>query len=117
MTAPRRTRVEPGIYERADGKLEIGSRDATGRLRWQVVAGGILAARKQLVAAKAQRDRGDRIATDPRLTFNAAADAWLAARVARLRPATQAVYGAHLVHLRERWGRTRLSAITPTDVA
>jgi integrase len=115
--AKRRTRVEPGIYTRSDGRLEIGFRDSTGRLRWQVVDGGIAAARKQLTAAKAQRDRGDRIATDTRLTFNRAADAWLAARVARLRPQTGVTYRAHLVHLRDRWGRTRLSAITPADVA
>jgi hypothetical protein len=80
-----------------------------------VVDGGITAARKQLTAAKAQRDRGDRIAADTRLRFNRAADAWLAARVARLRPQTGATYRAHLVHLRDRWGRTRLSAIQPTS--
>jgi integrase len=113
----RRERVEPGIYRRPDGKLEIGFRDATGAQRWRVVDGGVVAARKQLIAAKAQRDRGDRVAVDPRLTFDRAANTWLAARVARLRPHTQVTYGAHLAHLRARWGRAKLSAISPTDVA
>jgi integrase len=115
MPAKRRERVERGIYRRADGRLEIGFRDSTGRQRWQAVDGGILAARKQLTAAKGQRDRG--VTADTRLTFSAAADAWLAARVARLRPATQATYKAHLTHLRARWGKARLSAITPAAIA
>jgi hypothetical protein len=46
---PRRIRVESGIYKRpADGRLEIGWRDAQGKQRWRVVEGGIIAARKAL---------------------------------------------------------------------
>ena len=33
------------IYRRPDGKLEIGYRDSLGKQRWQVVEGGISAAR------------------------------------------------------------------------
>jgi integrase len=117
MSAKRRTRVEPGIYTRPDGRYEIGYRDAQGKQRWRVVDGGIIAARKQLTAAKAKRDRGDRIAADPRLTFDAAADAWLEARVARLRPATQSTYADRLKHLRKRFGRAKLASITPDEVA
>jgi integrase len=117
MTVKRRERVEPGIYRRADGRLEIGCRDATGRLRWQVVAGGIVAARNQLAIAKAQRAQGVRPAADPRLSFDAAADAWLEARVSRLRPASQNAYGVQVRHLRDRFGATRLSAISTNDVA
>jgi integrase len=117
MTAKRRTRVESGIYTRPDGRYEIGYRDAQGKQRWQVVEGGIAVARKQLTAAKAKRDRGDRVAANPRLTFNAAADAWLDARVARLRPNTERTYRTHLKHRRERLGRAKLAAITPADIA
>lgn len=84
--------------------------------RWAVAHGGLAAARKQLTAAKAQRDRGDRIAANPRMTFNAAADVWLEAHVARLRPTSRETYGTHLMQLRKRFGRTRLSAITPAEV-
>jgi integrase len=117
MTVKRRTRVEPGIYARPDGRLEIGYRDAQGRQRWRVVEGGVTAARKQLTAAKAQRDRGDHVPAGPRLSFNAAADAWLDARVSRLRPNTQATYRTHLAHLREHFGRVKLAAITPAAIA
>jgi integrase len=116
MPAKRRTRVESGIYARPDGRLEIGFRDAQGRQRWQVVEGGIAAARRQLTAAKAKRDRGEATAT-PRLSFNAAADAWLEARVSRLRPATQANYRQQLKPVLAEFGRMKLTAITPSTVA
>lgn len=115
---PRRTRVEPGIYRRADGRLEIGWRDAQGKQRWRVVDGnGIKAARAALAQEHAKRARGERVATDPRLAFNTAADAWWAARVVRLRPATHTTYGAALKHLRDHFGRQRMTHITPADVA
>jgi integrase len=57
-------------------------------------------------------------ATDPRLTFGRAADAWLEAYVVGLRPATRDVYGRHLrLHLRPAIGSRRLSAISASDVA
>jgi integrase len=115
---PRRTRVEPGIYRRTDDRLEIGWRDAQGKQRWRVVDGnGIKAARAALAQEHAKRARGERVATHPRLTFNTAADAWWAARVVRLRPATHTTYGAALKHLRNHFGRQRMTHITPTDVA
>jgi integrase len=113
--------VERGIYRRigADGKaaFEIGFRDAQGKQRWRRVAGGITAARKALAHAHATRARGERVATDPRLRFEDAADAWWDARATRLRPTTQAVYRSCLGHLRERFGRERLADIQPVDVA
>jgi integrase len=117
MSAKRRTRVESGIYRRPDGRLEIGYRDASGKQRWRVVEGGIAAARKQLTTERAKRDRGERVAADPRLTFNVAADEWLAARVSRLASNTQTTYAAHLKHLSARFGRTKLAAIASGDVA
>jgi integrase len=116
-THPRRERVERGIYRRPDGRLEIGWRDAQGKQRWRAVDGGITAARAQLATEHAKRARGERVAADPRLRFNAAADAWWDARVLKLRPATQVAYGAALKHLRRDFGRWRMSDITPTDVA
>src|SRR4051794_39645388 len=97
---PRRVRVESGIYKRQDGKLEIGWRDAAGRQKWRVVNGGIKAARAELAQEHARRARGERVASDPRLRFDAAADAWWEARVVKLRPGTQNAYGAGLIHLR-----------------
>ena len=114
---PRRVRVESGIYERPDGRLEIGWRDARGKLRWRVVEGKLKAARAALAQEHAKRARGEAVAVDPRLTFNDAADAWLAARVCRMRPATQSAYKAALKHLRERFGKQRMAAITPANVA
>jgi integrase len=121
-TSPsRRQRVEPGIYGRtgADGRTayEIGWRDVQGRQRWRRVEGGIKAARAALAEAHAARGRGERVATDPRLRFHDAAQAWWDARVVRLRPATQSAYGAGLAHLRDRFGRARMADITPADVA
>jgi integrase len=112
----RRERVEPGIYRRPDGALEIGWRDAGGKQRWRVVSGGIKAARAELATEHAKRASGERVAASPRLTFNAAADAWWEARAVRLRPASQHAYGCHLERLRERFGSRRLATITPADV-
>jgi hypothetical protein len=44
-------------------------------------------------------------------------DAWWSARVVNMRPATQGTYRSALLHLNERFGRTRLTDITPGDVA
>ncbi|MDQ8044532.1 MAG: site-specific integrase [Patulibacter sp.] len=115
----RRTRVESGIYRRADGAFEIGFRDSGGRQRWRKVDGGIRAARSALVEARAQRERGERIAADPRLRFDDAAQAWWEARVVKLRATTQSAYGASLAHLRKpnAFGGKRMSDITPTAIA
>jgi integrase len=124
----RRERVERGIYKRTatrevNGKMklvdlfEIGFRDAQGTQRWRRVEGGVTAARKALAEAHAARGRGERVAADPRLTFDSAADAWWSARATRLRPTTQAGYRSALVHLRREFGRVRLSDIAPEQVA
>jgi integrase len=117
----RRQRVERGIYSRTDANgrqvLEIGWRDAQGKQRWRRVEGGITAARKALTDALSAKNRGERVSADPRMRFSEAADAWWAARVANMRPTTQGTYRSALKHLNERFGRTRLNDITPTDVA
>src|SRR3954447_14842831 len=76
MPAKRRTRIEPGIYTRPDGRYEIGWGDAAGRQRWREVGRGMTAGRKALRAELSKRDRGEKVAADPRLRFDAAADAW-----------------------------------------
>lgn len=117
----RRQRVETGIYERstADGRkrFEIGWRDSQGRQRWREVDGGIMAARNALAVEHAKRARGERPAADPRLRFREAADRWFESRVAKMRPSTIATHSSALKHLDERFGRQRLSDITPGDVS
>jgi integrase len=119
--ATRRQRVESGVYTRvgADGRpaYEIGWRDARGRQRWRRVEGGIKAARAALALAHSQRARGERVADDPRLRLEAAAQAWWEARVVKLRPATQSAYAAGLAHLRRCFGTARMADIGPADVA
>ena len=111
-----RERVEPGIWRRGEA-FEITWRDAEGKQRGKSVQGGITAARKALTDAKSsKRDRGERT-SDPRRTFTAAADAWWAARVVKLRPSTENAYSAALRHLRAAFRRRRLADIGPTDVA
>lgn len=118
----RRERVKPGIYKRlgVDGKpvFEIGYRDSDGKQRWQRVHGGVRAAEAALADIKARRGKGERVAPSPRLTFAEAAEAWMEAQGARLRPATQAAYGSSLrMHLLPRWGRRRLDQLDVDDVA
>ena len=114
-----RERVEPGIWRRGE-VFEITWRDAQAKQRRKTVQGGITAARKALADAKSKRDRGERT-SDPRLTFNAAADAWWAARVVKLRPdhadRRQRRAAAPSGRLLAGFGLTRLADIGPTEVA
>jgi|1186.fasta_scaffold22243_3 integrase len=119
--APRRKRVpgrlNVGVYERPDGRFEIGFTDANGRQRWRGPFDTITSARVERAKAVGNAADGRPVAADPRLTFGRAADAWLE-YVGGLRPATQDVYGRHLrLHLRPNFGSRRLSAISARDVA
>lgn len=121
-TGPRRKRVpgrlNVGVYQRPDGLYEIGFKDADGRQRWRGPYETITAARLERAKAVGNAAEGKPIATDPRMTFGRAADAWLEAYVTGLRPATRDVYGRHLrLHLRPAFGTRRLSAISAHDVA
>lgn len=119
---PRRRR-EPGdrnrnIYRRYDGRFEVGYRDSTGRQRWTRAYDTITAARAARDDLLGRKARGDRVQPNPRLRFGEAADRWLNGQVVDLRPATQAIYrNAIDNHLRPRWGRNRLDAITVDDAA
>lgn len=118
---PQRVKVEPGIYKRLDANgrdvFEIAWRDAQGFQRRRRVDGRIAAARKALTDAHAARNRKEQVTSDPRLTFSAAADQWWDARVIRMRPTTQSAYGAGLTHLREHFGRSRLTNLRASHVA
>jgi integrase len=112
-----RERVEPGVWRRGD-RLEITWRDSQGKQRRRTVEGGIMAARRELDREKAKRATGERVAADPRLTLNRAADAWYDEHVlAHLRPASQSAARSSLRHLRAAFGTRRLTAIEPRDVA
>jgi integrase len=117
-SAPRRVRVERGIYERPTGVLEVAYKDETGRLRWRTVDGGILAARKVRDDLSARRARGESVAPKPKMPFSEAADAWLAGPVLDLREATQVKYRCMVnEHLRPRFGGQRLDRVTADDLA
>jgi integrase len=116
--APRRVRVERGIYRRATGVLEVGFKDEVGRQRWRTVDGGILAARKVRDDLAARRARGESVAPKPKLRFGEAADSWLDGPVLDLRETTQAKYRTIVKeHLRPRYEAQRLDAIVAEDLA
>jgi hypothetical protein len=116
--APRRARVERGIYRRSTGTLEVGYRDETGRQRWRTVDGGILAARKVRDDLSARRARGESIAPKAKLRFGAAASAWLDGPVLDLRDTTQAKYRCMIrEHLNPRFEQHRLDSLAADDTA
>ncbi len=116
--APRRVRVERGIYRRSTGVLEVGFKDETGRQRWRTVDGGILAARKVRDDLAARRARGESVAPKPKLRFGDAAGHWLAGPVVHLRETTQAKYRCMVSeHLLPRFEGRRLDALTADDLA
>lgn len=117
-SAPRRVRVERGIYRRPTGVFEVGFKDENGRLRWRTVDGGVLAARKLRDDLAARRARGESVATIPKLRFGDAADQWLSGPVLDLRDTTQAKYRSIVnEHLRARFDARRLDAIAADDLA
>lgn len=98
-SAPRRLRVPDGskesnknIYQRPDGKFEIGYRDSSGTQRWKVIDGGIKTARAERDTILGARGRGERVQPSPRLRFGDAYDRWLAEHVAGLRERTRDGY-------------------------
>lgn len=115
---PRRVRVEPNIYRRSDGKLELGYRDSSGTQRWKVIDGGIMAARKERDTIKGSKAKGENVQPNPKLTFGIAADKWLKDQVSLLAPNTQASYRNSIEkHVRPRWGNRRMDRITVDDAA
>jgi integrase len=116
--APRRVRVERGIYRRPTGVLEVGYRDERGRQRWRTVAGGILAARQIRDDLNARRARGESVAPKAKLRFGDAAAAWLGGPVLDLRDTTQAKYGCMVrEHLDPRFDQRTLDSLSADDMA
>lgn len=114
----RRVRAERNIYRRPSGVYEVGFKDATGRQRWRTVDGGITAARALREELLARRNRGERVAADPRIRFADAASRWLAGPVLDLRPRTQDCYrNAVQNHLMPWVGSRRLDSISADDLA
>lgn len=121
MAAPRRNRLEPGIYERIDANgqrlgREIQYKDADGRPRRRTVHGNMHAARDALAEARSKRVRREREPLDPRATFGAVCDAFEAAHVAGLRPNSRAVNRAALARLRSEFDSKRITQITRADI-
>lgn len=115
---PRRTSVERNIYQRPDGKYEIGYRDSSSRQRWEVVQGGIKAARALRDSKLGAKASGEIVRPNPRLTFGAAADKWMAHQVTGLRPNSQRAYKIALdTHLRPRWAKRRMDRMSVGDAA
>jgi hypothetical protein len=85
------------VYERPDGLYEIGFKDPEGRQRQRGPFETITAARTGRAKAVGNAADGTPVAADPRLTFGRAADAWMEAYVAGLRPATREVAVADAV--------------------
>jgi integrase len=107
-----------GVYWRPDGLLEVGYRDADGRLRWRGPYETITAARAGRGDAKTKARSGERESANPRLKFGEAADRWLAEQVIELRRQTRDAYASHVRnHLRPRWGDRRMDSIDVTDAA
>ncbi len=114
----RRVRVERNIYRRSTDVLEVGFKDGAGKQRWRTVTGGITAARALRDELLAQRGRGERVASNPRLRFAEASEKWLAGHVADLRATTRDLYrNAVTRHLLPRYATRRLDTITPDDLA
>jgi integrase len=120
---PLREKVEPGIWKRRNARgqwvYEISWKDAQGKQRGpRKVDGGLRAARAALAEALAARGRGERVANDPRLKFEQAAEAWLNARSHGFRPNTDQTYRGHLKHhLIPAFGKRRLTDIDAADIA
>jgi hypothetical protein len=118
---PRRKRV-PGklnhhVYERYDGKYEVGYRDSTGKLRWPGPFDTIKTAR-------AERDRllglmagGEHVEPSPNLKFGPVALGWMADYGADLAESTTKGWESYYRNHLKKWSNRILDEISPGDVA
>src|SRR3954471_3200647 len=116
-----RERVRPGIYRRrnADGSTtyELCYRDSDGRQRRETIGSKLREAEARLAQVKADMSRGVRVAPRRNPTVADAAEVWMTA-CGHLRPCTVAAYRSALdCHVLPAFGRRRLDALTPDDVA
>lgn len=123
--SPTRRRLEPGIFERvdADGNrlgLEIAYRDTDQRVRRRAVPGRAAATRDAArdLLARARVDRADHRPQprDPRVTFDAVADAFEDEYLPALREQSQIAHRSGLKRLRAALGRQRINKITKADI-
>jgi integrase len=114
---PRRVRVERGIYRSpSTGGYEIQYTDSSGRLRWQVINGGLREARHARAEVQARLGRGE-LVTRSKQTLAEVGEEWLAAQH-HLRPRTRQLYQTALDrHINPRLGGRRVSEITADHIA
>jgi hypothetical protein len=121
--APRRTRVEKNIYQRADGRYEVGYRDSSSKQRWRVpdfpaAFDTITEARKARDVVIGLKQGGEQVKPSPKLKFGAAADRWLDEQVAGLRrPPGRPYRSVTVTTLNRAWGNRRLDSIDVDDAA
>jgi integrase len=120
-TPPTRRKLETGIYERVDATgrqlgLEIVYKDQAGKTRRRTVSGNLQSARDALAVARTRRVKREAEPLDPRVSFNAVADAFERSHVAGLRPNSRQAYGSALRRLRATFGVRRITSITKADV-
>lgn len=123
-TAKRRQPVKgkPGIYVSVNAsgqkRYEFTYRDSDGKQRWQTVEGGIRAAERAKADVLARMGRGEKVAPMRKLTFSAAAAAYLKSAESKLRPTTIALYGSAVRnHLNPAWETRKLDSIDVNAVA
>jgi integrase len=121
MSAPRRNRLEPGIFERVNANgdrlgLEIKYKDADGRTRRRTVEGDINDARDQLAIARTRRAHHEAEPTDVRTTVGTVIDRYREMSLPTLRPGSRIVYSAALDRAVRQFGPRRISAINRADI-
>jgi integrase len=121
MSAPRRIRLEPGIFERVNDAgerlgLDIAYKDADGRPRRRTVHGDIHAARDELAAARTRRARVELEPANPRTILTAVIDRNRQTVLAGARKHTRQVHGSGLNRAQQRFGNRRISTITRADI-
>jgi integrase len=116
---PRRASV-PGkgnqnIYERYDGKYEVGYRDSTGKQRWLGCYDTKMLARAARDDVLSRKGKGERVQPNPRLKFGEAGRR-MQDETSGLRGTTEDGYESYFrVHLEPRWGNRRLDHIDVSD--
>jgi Phage integrase, N-terminal SAM-like domain len=120
-SAPRRTRIERGIYRQGNGNYAVCVM-VDGRARFRTLAAATLAEARRQRQALQDGGRTGGLPLSPRLTFAEVAERWLAEFEAKVaaggrRERTLDLYRSQLRrHLLPRLGRRRLRLITTDDV-
>jgi integrase len=114
-----REKVAVGVYRRttSDGRTryEINYLDS-GKLKWETVGDDFAEAKRR--RAKLNSKRPEERKAPSRMTFGEGGEAWLAAKMAKLRPRTQALYRDALdLVLIPYFGRTPLAKIDADALA